>query len=101
VDPLIVDYVVALAEATRRHPDLALGASPRSMVSLTRASQARAVAEGRDHVLPDDVKALAPAVLAHRLVAKTPGRAGLGVGREAMRRILTEVAVPLGVPGRE
>ncbi len=67
VDDAVLEYVVALVQATRAAPEIALGASPRATVALTRCAQARAVAEGRDYVLPDDVKALAPAALAHRL----------------------------------
>jgi MoxR-like ATPase len=63
-----IGYVVRLVRATREHPDVVLGASPRSAVQLVHASQARAALEGRGHVLPDDVKRLAPAVLAHRLI---------------------------------
>jgi MoxR-like ATPase len=60
-------YVVALVRATRSHPDIELGASPRATVALYRASQAAAVLEGRDFVLPDDVKRVATPVLGHRL----------------------------------
>ena len=56
VDDAILEYVVDLVDATREAPEVALGASPRSTVALTRCAQARAVAEGRDFVLPDDVK---------------------------------------------
>jgi MoxR-like ATPase len=99
VDHLVVEYVVDVVEATREAPEIALGASPRSTVALTRCAQARAIAEGRDFVLPDDVKALAPAALAHRLIPRQ-ARAGTAVGREVVRRILQEVAVPLGSVGR-
>ena len=99
VDAAIVDYVVALVQASRAAPEVALGASPRSMVALTRCAQARAIAEGRDFVLPDDVKALAIAALAHRLIPRQ-ARAGAGFGREVIRRILSEVTVPLGIVGR-
>ena len=61
-------YVVALAEATRRDPRLELGASPRAALMLFRAAKALAALEGRDHVLPDDVQALAGSVLSHRLL---------------------------------
>ncbi|MGZ6340614.1 MAG: AAA family ATPase [Candidatus Limnocylindrales bacterium] len=61
-------YVVALVRATRERPEVELGASPRASVALYRAAQAWAVLAGRDFVLPDDVKAVAPAVLGHRLV---------------------------------
>jgi MoxR-like ATPase len=61
-------YAVALVRATRAHQDIELGASPRATVALYRTAQARAVLGGRDFVTPDDVKAIAPAVLTHRLV---------------------------------
>nr|WP_243657395.1 MoxR family ATPase [Parafrankia sp. BMG5.11] len=63
----IVDYVVRLVRATRETSDLATGASPRAAVQLAKAARARAALEGRDYVLPDDVKALAASVLRHRL----------------------------------
>ena len=100
VDPAIVDYVVMLVQATRAHAEAVLGASPRSMLALTRTAQARAVAEGRTFVLPDDVKALAPAVLGHRLVLKSYGPGGSARGAEVVRSILEQVPVPLGLPGR-
>jgi len=99
VDTAVIDYVVALVQATRAATQVALGASPRAAVSLTRAAQARAIAEGRDFALPDDVKALAVAALAHRLVPRQM-RSGSSVGRDVVRRALDEVTVPLGVVGR-
>jgi MoxR-like ATPase len=66
--PDLVAYVVRLVAATRRSPGVRLGASPRAGLQLTRLSQAAALLAGRPHVLPDDVKRLAPAVLAHRLL---------------------------------
>ena len=70
-------YVVALGEATRTDPRVELGASPRAVLMLFRAAKALAALDGRDHVLPDDVQALAPSVLAHRLLLapeRRPGR---------------------------
>ncbi|WP_395392073.1 MoxR family ATPase [Novosphingobium sp. BL-8A] len=64
----VVDYVVRLVRATRESPDLASGASPRAAVLLAGAARARAALDGRDYVVPDDVKALAPSVLRHRLL---------------------------------
>jgi MoxR-like ATPase len=94
VDDAILRYVIDVVAATREAPELALGASPRSTVALTRCAQARAVTEERDYVLPDDVKALAPAVLAHRLIPRQ-ARGGAEIGRRVVGRILDEVAVPL------
>jgi MoxR-like ATPase len=87
-------YVVALAEATRRHPQVRLGCSPRGSLMLFRAAQARAVLAGRSFVVPEDVKAQAVAVLAHRLGLDTKARYG-GVSKEdVVSRILEAVPVP-------
>ena len=99
LDDAVLEYVVSLVQATRAAPELALGASPRATVALTRCAQARAATQGRDYVLPDDVKALASAALAHRLIPRQ-ARAGAGVGREVIRRLLSEVSIPLHVAGR-
>jgi MoxR-like ATPase len=63
-------YMVALCRATRSHPDVELGASPRASLAMLRASRATAAIDGRDHVVPDDVKALAPHILPHRLILR-------------------------------
>jgi MoxR-like ATPase len=68
VAPAIRTYIVALVEASREHPDIYLGASPRASIMLLRASRAYAAAARRDYVIPDDVKALTRPVLAHRLI---------------------------------
>ena len=70
------DYVVALLRHTRQDPRVELGASPRSGLMLLRAAKAKALLEGRDHALPDDVQALAQVVLAHRLML-VPEAAGV------------------------
>jgi MoxR-like ATPase len=71
VDPTLADYIVRLVGATRVHPDVYLGASPRGSIALYRAGQALAGLLGRDYVIPDDIKALAEPALAHRLIIKT------------------------------
>jgi MoxR-like ATPase len=71
VDPAVSNYIVRLVGATRVHPDVYLGASPRGSIALYRASQALAGLLGRDYVIPDDVKALAEPALAHRVIIKT------------------------------
>ena len=68
VAPLINDYIVAIVEGTRRHPDLRLGASPRASLHLMRAARVEAALAGRDYVIPEDVRALAVEVLAHRVL---------------------------------
>jgi MoxR-like ATPase len=71
VDPVVADYIVRLVSATRTHPDVYLGASPRGSLALYRTGQALAALSGRDYVIPDDIKALAESALAHRLIIKT------------------------------
>ena len=70
VDATVRNYIVALVQATRSHPDLALGASPRGSLALYRAAQARAAIAGRTYVLPDDVQALVPLALPHRCIVR-------------------------------
>ena len=71
VDPSVSDYIVRLVGATRTHPDVYLGASPRGSLALYRAGQALAALRGRDYVIPDDVKELAEPALGHRVIVKT------------------------------
>ncbi len=71
VDPLVKEYILSLVQATRKHPDVYLGASPRGSLALYKMSQARAAIQGRDYTIPDDIKALAEPALAHRLIIKT------------------------------
>ena len=96
VDDAIVRYAVALTEATRDDPEIELGASPRASLWLVRCAQARAIANARDHALPDDVKALAVAALAHRLIVRR-ARGASDVGAAVVRRLLDGVPVPLHV----
>jgi MoxR-like ATPase len=70
VDESISDYILAIVNATRGHEQLEVGVSPRGSLALFRASQALAYIDGRDYVVPDDVKALAVPVLAHRTISK-------------------------------
>jgi MoxR-like ATPase len=89
-------YLVDLAETTRRHPALALGMSPRATLALQRAARARAAAAGRGYVVPDDIKAMAQPVVAHRF-SLTPEAAMQGVeAREVVDDVLRHVPVPRG-----
>ena len=94
VSPLIQRYIVQIANATRVHPSVALGMSPRAALALQRAARARAVLEGREFVAPDDVKAMAPSVISHRLEL----RAAAGRGRSAVKAVLDEVLGQVPVP---
>jgi MoxR-like ATPase len=94
VDPAIAEYVLDLVHATREHPDVALGASTRAALALYRAAQARAVTDGRDYAVPDDVKVLAEPVLAHRLVTRGWTAAGHPDAAPVVREILARLKVP-------
>ncbi len=99
VDLLIKQYVVNLVDATRHHPDIALGASPRATLGLIRTAQAMALLRGRDYIIPDDVKGLARSVLAHRIIV-APGARMRGLdGERVVGEVLERVAVP-GVRAR-
>jgi MoxR-like ATPase len=88
-------YVVSLARATREHRDLQVGASPRAVEHMGDAIRARALIEGRDYVLPDDVKALAGPVLSHRLVVSTDARIRDRRADEILDEVLQSVSVPV------
>jgi MoxR-like ATPases len=88
------EYIVSLVEATRRHPGLALGASPRGALGLQRAARAWAAAAGRDFVLPDDVKRLAGPVLSHRLVPTADAELRGVDGDDVIAELLASVPVP-------
>ena len=93
----VLDYLVALVTATRRSPLLALGVSPRGSLALLRAARARALADARDYLLPDDIKELAVSALAHRVMVKASlsGSAAGGMDAEAaVAAILQDVPVP-------
>jgi MoxR-like ATPase len=90
----VVDYVVALARATRQHPSLLCGASPRAASMLATAARARAVLDGRDFVLPDDVKELVRPAFGHRVVL-SPGAEVEGTTREAvLQQVVDQVPAP-------
>jgi MoxR-like ATPase len=89
-------YLVSIAEASRAHSGLTLGLSPRATLQLARATRSRAAANGRDYGIPDDVKVVAGAVLAHRVVVR-PDAASRGLTAEqAVREVVDSVAVPAG-----
>jgi MoxR-like ATPase len=94
IDPLIKEYIVNLVNATRQHPDIYLGASPRGSLALYRTGQARAVIQGRDYVIPDDIKALAEGTLAHRLIVSPSARIKDVDPRSVVAEILDTMPVP-------
>jgi len=96
--PEVLDYIYHLLEATRRHPAVLVGVSPRGGQALYRASQALAMVRGRDFVIPDDIRELAPAVCAHRLILNPSQFAGASqpVGAEQfVEQILEKVPAPV------
>ncbi|WP_068776971.1 MoxR family ATPase [Paenibacillus sp. FJAT-26967] len=95
VDDSLREYIVSLAAATRRHPDLRLGASPRASSALMRASQARALMQGRRYVVPDDIKNLAAAVFAHRLLPVPEARMAGRSARSAVEAAVASVPIPV------
>ena len=95
VDPALLDYAVSIVHATRNHPSLLLGASPRGTLALVRTGQASALLDGRDFVIPDDVKRMAQWVLPHRFIYRERSKASLGDGADIVRQVLEEVAVPM------
>ena len=92
-------YIVQMVRETREHPEVYLGASPRGSLGLFRAGQARAALNGRDYVLPDDVKILAPNVLSHRVVVSPAARLTDVSAVKIVREILDSLAVPGGDVG--
>jgi MoxR-like ATPase len=99
VAPALKGYLVDLADATRRHTALALGMSPRATLNLQRVARARAAAGGRNYVVPDDLKAVAEPVLAHRLLVTPEAQLQGTTAVDVLRDVLRSVAVPTGRPG--
>lgn len=100
IDNLVKQYIASLVGATRHHHSIYLGASPRGSLALFRTAQARALMQGRNFVLPDDVKALAEPVLTHRLILPSTDRTQDRSGRASIAEILETVPVPGAIPGR-
>lgn len=92
VAPAVVEYVLDLVAATRAHPELGVGVSPRGAVGLVACARARAVVEGRTHVTPDDVQAVAASVFAHRVTVG--GSTDTGAARRIVGEVVAAVAVP-------
>jgi MoxR-like ATPase len=94
VDPQMQRYIVHIVGLTRDHPDVYLGASPRGSLALMRAAQARAMLNARDYVIPDDVKGLASAALAHRLIMSPEARMRNATAQAVVASVVQEVPVP-------
>jgi len=94
VEETVGEYVVSILSHTRQSALLALGASPRAGIALLRMAKARAVVHSRDYVVPEDVQAVAPAVLAHRVIVAPEARAAGTRGEDAIERALSEAPAP-------
>jgi MoxR-like ATPase len=88
-------YIVALADASRRHPDVYLGASPRASIMLLRGARSLAASDGRDYVIPDDIKALVVPVLAHRILVAADAAMTGKTSRAVLEELLQQVPVPI------
>ena len=98
VEPTVRGYITTLTRATRSHADIRLGASPRSSLALHSAAQARAAIQGRNYVIPDDVKSLFIPVIAHRLLIKAEARMRGKIEEDILREILEQTSIPLEEP---
>ncbi len=96
VDETLQEYIVALVDATRIHPDLALGVSPRGSLALFKAAQALAAVRGRDHVRPDEIKYLVPVTLAHRLIVKPEAELRGRTAQSILADVLKDTPLNLG-----
>jgi MoxR-like ATPase len=96
VDETLQEYIVSLVDATREHPDLALGVSPRGSLALFKAAQALAAVRGRDHVRPDDIKYLTPVTFSHRLIVNPDAELRGRSARSILDEILQNTPLDLG-----
>ena len=97
VDVTLQDYIVGLAEATRNHPDLSLGVSPRGTLALLKGAQALAAIRGRDYVIPEDIRMLVPLAFAHRLILKPEAELRGRTARTILEEVLEKTPLDLGV----
>ncbi len=95
IEESVRNYIVNIAQATRNHQGIKLGASPRASLGLYQASQALAAIQGRNYVIPDDVKHLAIPVLAHRLIVKVETGLRGQSAESVIAEILSATAVPV------
>jgi MoxR-like ATPase len=97
LDASVADYLIALIRSTRSHPSVLLGASPRAAVALASAAKAYAFLQHRTYVLPDDIKAMAPLVLGHRLHLRADARMQGGQAAGVLQEIISRLPVPVGL----
>ncbi len=95
VDPVLRNYTVRIVQATRQHPEVDLGGSPRATLGLYRCSQALAAIRGREYVTPDEIKQLAPYALSHRVILKSQARLRERTPAGIIKEVLESVTVPV------
>ena len=93
----VLEYIVRIGEASRKHAEVILGISPRGTQALLKTASVYAILQGRDYVLPDDVKAMCPPVLSHRLML----RRATHIGRDYIKSVLNEIIKDVPVPSEE
>ena len=93
-EPDLLDYIVAIVTATRKDPQVQVGASPRGGLALVQLARGQAVLKQRDYVVPDDIKQVAPAILAHRIILKPESRLRKVTAKGVVEELLDMVAVP-------
>lgn len=97
VHPQVKDYLLRIVHSTRKSIKLGLGGSPRSSIALYRVAQAMAALDGRTFVIPDDVKALAPSVLAHRMILKPEFRLRKETPETVLQELMSQIEVPANI----
>lgn len=95
VDVSIKEYIVEIAQATRQHPSVYLGVSPRGSIALMKAAQAYALLNRRDYVIPDDVQYLAPYTLPHRMILTSEATYEGKKAETLLRQMLEQIGVPV------
>lgn len=91
----VYEYLVEIVNKTRDHPDILLGVSPRGSIDLAHTAQARAMLKGRDFVIPEDIKELAPAVLSHRIIVRSESQLRGQEADDLIKGVLSKVSVPV------
>jgi MoxR-like ATPase len=95
VDPCIIDYISQIVRATREHPKVTVGSSPRGGLALLKLSRAMAVIEGRDFVIPDDIKLFAPDVLVHRIILRVEDAIEGTKEAQVVREVIDSMPAPV------
>lgn len=95
VDDAVGEYLVSITRKTREHPGILLGASPRATIALMNAAKSYAFVNGRDYVIPDDIKTIVPYVLTHRLIVRSEARMDGTTAESVLQSVLQQIRVPV------